>query len=649
MSEASSVDEVKWNNGYGVQYAIPLFMLVVVLLIATALRLYPLADMTDMIAPDESVYGLDALSLLQNPRLTPFFPANYGREAGWMYWLAGWFAILGVSSTTMRIASAMIGVLTVVATYRLGRELFGKSQQALWIALAISLLFWHVHFSQLAFRAITFPLMGTLTFAFLWRGFKTHRRKFWIVGGLFLGLTLYTYFSARTWMIYAGLTLFMFYLYDRRLWRHIAWAGLTAFIVCVPMFLYWITYPDLAFQRFSGVSITGIDAFFANIGEWLRMWTIEGDWFEHHNIPLRPILDTPLLILAGIGFIGLVIHTWRTGQFIWVMGLLGVSAVGILTTHANSLIRNIGSVIPIALIIGYGAWTFVDWGKRWRVGWIMPVLLFTWAGINSLNAVSAWLDVPALYTRMERHIGQGVAYLQDNTPPDARLYFAPFPSSHPVLRFRSESLRPRLVNGLDATVCQVIPNAPQAWYFSIIQWDANFEQRLRLWGDVQTVYTEPIETPRYAVYTFQPNLTMLESAQPIVFGQRLELRLLSVIPQAISKHTSLDVTFAMRRVGDIPDALETYTLFIHAYDFPMPTENVMVRAQLDAPLCHTTPPYDWREDEWVIQSFSLIFPPELPIGTYQLAMGLYIQPSFTRLPISPTSDSYLLSSITLEE
>ncbi|PJF26629.1 MAG: hypothetical protein CUN52_15580, partial [Phototrophicales bacterium] len=128
-----------------------------------------------------------------------------------------------------------------------------------------------------------------------------------------------------------------------------------------------------------------------------------------------------------------------------------------------------------------------------------------------------------------------MAYLRHDTPPDARLYFSPFPSSHPVLRFHREALRPRLVNGLDATVCQVIPDAPEAWYFSITQWDAHFEERLRLWGDVQTVYTEPVNPSRYAIYVLQPNITMLKAIQPIIFGERLELRLLSTVPQTISK------------------------------------------------------------------------------------------------------------------
>jgi len=646
MSKLVSSDTMM-QNGYGKSVAIPLFLLVVILLIGAFLRLYPLSDMTDMIAPDESVYGLDALSLLQNPRLTPFFPANYGREGGWMYWVAGWFALLGVSSTTMRIASVMIGMLTIAATYRLGRELFNR-QTGLWVALALAILFWHIHFSHLAFRAITFPLLGTLTFAFLWRGFKTYHRKFWIAGGIFLGLSLYTYFAARVWIGYAGLTLFAFYLYDRKLWRHIAWCAFMAGLVSIPMFLYWVTYPDLAFQRFSGVAISGFDQVLPNITEWARMWTIEGDWFEHHNIPLRPVLDTPLLILAIAGVLGLLITTWRKGAFVWIVGLLGVSAVGILTTHANSLIRNIGSVIPVALIIGYGAWCIQQLGKKWRIGWIIPASLLGMAGFISLNAVSDWLAVPALYTRMERHIGQGMAYLAENTPVDARLYFAPFPSSHPVLRFHSQPLSPRIIGGFDATVCLVIPDVPEAWYFSVIQWDADFERRLALWGDVEQIYAEPNTSPRYAIYRLKPNISPLESAEPIIFGDKIELRLLSVIPQTIRQTDTLSITLAMRRVGEILDPLETYTLFVHAYDSPLP-ENVVVRAQLDAPLCHTTPPYDWGEDEWVIQSFSMSFPPEIVAGMYQVVMGVYVQPSFTRLPITSTTDSYLLQIITLEE
>ncbi|MDX2075626.1 MAG: glycosyltransferase family 39 protein [bacterium] len=648
MSNPSSSDEVMKQNGYGINFAIPLFLLVGILLIGAFLRFYQLPAMNNMIAPDESVYGLDALSLLQNPRLTPFFPANYGREGGWMYWLAGWFSILGTSSSTMRIASAMIGLLTVAGTYRLAREIFGK-QPALWVGVAIAIFYWHVHFSHLAFRAITFPLMGTLTFAFLWKAFNTNQRRFWIVAGIFLGMTLYTYFSARTWMIYAGFTLIGFYLYDRRLWRNIAWGALMAGVVSTPMLLYWVTYPDLAFQRFSGVAISGIDQLIPNIGEWFRMWTMEGDWFEHHNVPYRPVLDLPLAILAVSGLVGLLIMTWRKGMFLWVVGLLGVSAVGLLTTHANSLIRNIGSVIPMALMIGYGAWTIQRMGARWRVGWVFPASLLLWAGINSLTTVDQWLNVPALYTRMEQHIGGGMAYLRVNTPPDARLYFAPFSSSHPVLRFRSQSLLPRIVNGLDATVCEIIPDVPQAWYFSIVQWDANFASRLAQWGDVEKIYDEPIDA-RYAIYTLKPNLTAITSAEPILFGDKLDLRVLSTIPATINKNTPLTITIAMRRIGDIPDPFDTYTLFAHAYDAPMPVENVIVRAQLDAPLCPSTPPFDWRMDEWAVQTFTLIFPPDLAVGSYQLAMGVYVQPSFARLPIASASgDSFLLPIITLEE
>ncbi len=646
MSNPSSPDEVVNQSGYGIKFAIPLFLLVGILLIGALMRFYQLPAMTDMLAPDEAGYGLDALSLLQNPRLTPFFPANYGREGGWMYWLAGWFTLLGTTSSTMRIASAMIGLLTVAGTYRLARELLGK-QQALWVACVIAIFYWHVHFSHLAFRAITFPLMGTLTFAFLWKAFGSHQRKFWLIAGLFLGMTLYTYFSARIWMVYAGLTLVGFYLYDRRLWRNIVWCALVAGVVCIPMFAYWVAYPDLAFQRFSGVTIGGIDEFITNIGEWLRMWTIEGDWFEHHNVPYRPVLDTPMTILAVIGAGGLLIHTWRKGAFVWTVGLLGISAVGILTTHANSLIRNIGVVIPASLIIGYGAWTLQRMSKKWRIGVIAPVILLWWAGINSLMTFNQWLDVPALYTRMEQHIGRGTAYLRMNTPPDARLYFSPFSSAHPVLQFRSESLIPRIINGQDATVCQMIPDAPQAWYFSVIQWDADFESRLSQWGDVQKIYDEP-DYSRYAIYTLTPNLSAITSAEVIPFGDRLELRLLSDIPPVINKNTPFTITLAMRRIGDIPDPFDIYTLFVHAYDAPL-TENVTLRAQVDSPLCQTTPPFDWRDDEWAIQTFTLAFPSDLSVGQYQLAMGIYVQPSFVRLPIHPSGDSFLLPVISLEE
>src|SRR5215207_10637560 len=147
-------------------------LLVVVLLIGFALRLRGLGAMTGMVHYDEAYYGVDALSLLAQPRLTPFFPDNFGRESLWMYLLAPSLAVFGAGSFGLRIVAIFIGTLTLAAVYRLARELLGR-RAALPAMAGLAVLFWHMLASHEAFRALLFPLIGALAFAFLWNAYRT--------------------------------------------------------------------------------------------------------------------------------------------------------------------------------------------------------------------------------------------------------------------------------------------------------------------------------------------------------------------------------------------------------------------------------------------------------------------------------------------
>ena len=123
------------------------------LLIGVALRLHGLGAMTGMVHYDEAYYGVDALSLLAQPRLTPFFPANFGRESLWMYLLAPALAVFGGGAFALRIAAVFTGIVTLAAVYRLAREITG-GRGAFWSLAALAVLFPHVLASHEAFRAL---------------------------------------------------------------------------------------------------------------------------------------------------------------------------------------------------------------------------------------------------------------------------------------------------------------------------------------------------------------------------------------------------------------------------------------------------------------------------------------------------------------
>ena len=71
---------------------------------------------------DEAFNAIDAKQVLAG-HYPLFLPANGGREALYTYWQATLGALLGVNVYSLRLASAMAGMLTIPASYLLLRVL----------------------------------------------------------------------------------------------------------------------------------------------------------------------------------------------------------------------------------------------------------------------------------------------------------------------------------------------------------------------------------------------------------------------------------------------------------------------------------------------------------------------------------------------
>ena len=185
---------------------------VVVLLVAIFLRLHNLDTIPRGLLWDEAFNGLDALRVLAGERPV-FFSGNFGgREAVFIYFQALSVALLGQTTLALRAVSAFAGILTIVATYLLVQRMFGARVALLssgWLTLSL----WHVIFSRMGLRTISLPLFLAVGFYCIWRGVESvsshvetrrassllsPRPTTWFaLGGIILGLSLYTYSTAR--------------------------------------------------------------------------------------------------------------------------------------------------------------------------------------------------------------------------------------------------------------------------------------------------------------------------------------------------------------------------------------------------------------------------------------------------------------------
>ena len=131
--------------------------LAIVLIVAALFRFWQIGGIPPGLFGDEAADGLDALDVLAG-RGQIFFPGNFGREGLHMVIVAASIKALGVTPLAVRLPSALAGLLTCLATFWLGWELFAGDgretpghQRRRWLlaltaALYLATSFWHVHF-----------------------------------------------------------------------------------------------------------------------------------------------------------------------------------------------------------------------------------------------------------------------------------------------------------------------------------------------------------------------------------------------------------------------------------------------------------------------------------------------------------------------
>jgi hypothetical protein len=668
-----------------------LYRMVIILLVTTALRAQDIALMRDMLHYDEAYYGVDALSLLHAPRLTPFFPDNFGRESLWMYVLTPALAVFGATSFALRITALFVGVLTVAAVFRLGRVLFG-GRVGVWSAAALAVLFWHVLASHQAFRALLYPLVGALAFAALWEVFSVGATRrvapaAYIAATLF-ALLAYTYIAARAWITLAALVVAVAML--RAWWRgRTHGAGghtgppLRTFVMPIIVFgiliapLAWtlLTNPALANLRGEQVAISSIGQLADNLRAWAGAWFVRGSEDVAYTLPGRPILDLPLaLLLVG----GVIAWGWRwmgrtqasgrnqgngrTHGFaptdnvgdggaqciaplrtLFVIAVFAVAlAPAVLTTDTLKPIRAVGVVVPLALLLGLAAagierayMTSQRPAHRMLehlAHAIQPhrttlILLLALAAVNTSRDFAAWVRSPDLFLPMERHLMRGIDWLAAQDAVTP-VYFSPFTPDHPVIRFRAGDLAPRSVSAFKADECLRLAEGG-ADYFALTYFDLGFADRLRPFATVSEIWREAIEPPRYTVFHAMPDMTLF-TEMSVAWESRLSLVRVDGVPQRAAAGETINMTFVLIPSSPLPPL----TMFVHLYGNPTPYEGGVLWAQADMPLCPGSPPATWRADEVIVQGAALTLPPDLPAGRYDLALGIYDALMYARLPVT---------------
>ena len=378
--------------------------LLVVVALASVLRVYRLKDVPAGLFCDEADLGYNAYCLGtagmdENGVRFPLFIWSFGvsyKNPVYIYTTALPVRLFGLDEFTTRLPAALYGVGTVIALFFLGRALFNP-----WVGLFAAILLavcpWHLHFSRIAFELISFPFLFVTGLVFLVR--YTQGRRTLAAGLFFCSSCIYAYAVAYLFvpLFLTGFGLLYLPTMVRR-WRETILALLVLGATVSPAALFLYRHQQTGTQYFRNTTNLAETVNLREQGERLlhnyqeffsRVFLFEsGDPIVRHSVrgfgELLPVY-APFLLLGAV-----VCLFWRdraTKVVLWWLALYPLAPS--LMTEIPSASRGIIGAPAFCLLAAIGlaaALKALAWIAHWR-----PLAL---AAQTAAIAVTAYFLVP---------------------------------------------------------------------------------------------------------------------------------------------------------------------------------------------------------------------------------------------------------------
>lgn len=344
-----------------------LWALVTILALGAHFRLSDLAAVPPEMTSDHVEKILDAQRVADG-QYQVFFPNNGGREGFQMYAMALLAQLpgLGMNFTTLKLLSALEGLIAILALYGLGREAMGHERPrlghlvGLLLAALVAVSYWHVALSRLGLRIVLTTIVAALLLTFLARALRHNRRGDFILAGLTLGLGLYAYQAVRMLPLVVLVGVGLALIFQARSWRaarqyllNTAVLVVVAFVCFVPLFGVWLQYPDDFWRRTQG-RLLGDDV--------IQTVNEQGQIVER-QATLQERLDAlnrNLPILADNLRGALLMFNWK-GDVAWINAAPNRPAMD--------------TVTGALLVVGLAAWLARTVRRRDPFDWLVPLAL----------------------------------------------------------------------------------------------------------------------------------------------------------------------------------------------------------------------------------------------------------------------------------
>ncbi len=272
-----------------------------------------------------------------------FFPRNTGREAIQMYWtlLVAKVFGTGLSYLSLKLGTALLGLLTLPYVYLLGKEVANK-RVGLIAFFMFGIAYWPNVISRVGLRFPLYPLFVAPTLFYLLRGIRRQSRNDFILAGLFLGLGSHGYspFRIVPLVVVAAVGLYLLHKHSKgvrqQAFMQLVILAFISVIVFLPLGRYALSDPEgfsyRAVSRLETESSGTLGVFVDNVIDGLAMFNWDDGEIWVHSVTGRPALGVVSAALFLIGILFLILRYARTRHWLDLFLILSIPLLSLPST-----------------------------------------------------------------------------------------------------------------------------------------------------------------------------------------------------------------------------------------------------------------------------------------------------------------------------
>ncbi len=386
------------------------YILILILCLATFLRLYKITRVPPSLTWDETAIGYNAYSILKTARdeygkFLPLIFKSFGdyKPGFYIYWTVPSVALFGLNEMAVRFPSALAGIISVWLIYQVSLLLFKKTSLSLFVSFALAISPWAIHFSRGGWEAnfvLFLILLGVLYFlraCFSNSKWAEKKSRYLYLSSVAFGLSFLTYQGGKVFtpLFLLGLLIFFFQKVKVFSFKTIIISLILLFLLASPALLSVLsggggrltTMSLFSYPRSQGEvqSLLNVDqsnmiyfnlfhsealSFITRLCERYfnhfsgRFLFFEGDWSSlRHGPPYTGVLYLFDFFLLLAGSFWLIKQNSSLSKFIWFW--LFISPLpAVITRDSIQGVRSLNMVLPLMFIIGCGFYQIYLWLKN---------------------------------------------------------------------------------------------------------------------------------------------------------------------------------------------------------------------------------------------------------------------------------------------